>query len=124
MPETSTMGNPSIPGIQTVNKTEYKKWLPAAIILVLVAVIVGGIYFSSKGSVAGVYISQKNPSHYRELKDDGTAREHSSSGTDTYVTYSVQGDVITFLTSYGSGYTSKKQGQNIVDSDGEIFIKR
>jgi hypothetical protein len=77
-------------------------------------------------TVAGTYVSEKDPKHTRELKSDGTVVEMEGS-TGGEGTYEVSGDEITFkfqVLGTARIMKSKLEGKAIIDGDGERFVKQ
>jgi hypothetical protein len=77
-------------------------------------------------TVAGTYVSQRDPKHTRELKSDGTVVEMQGS-TGGEGKYEVSGDQITFrFQVFGTTriMKSKLEGNAIIDGDQERFVKQ
>jgi hypothetical protein len=74
-------------------------------------------------SLTGKYFSQTNSGSYRELKSDKTFFVQLAPGIAQHGTYEVEGETITFKTAMGTAIKATLQGNKIVDSDGETWIK-
>ena len=89
-------------------------------VLILVVFLVGGCLESG---IEGKYVSTKYPSDYMELNSDGTFFVYQEIRGSFSGTYEVKDDKIRLVLPNGRADEGKIEGNNIIDSDGDVWKK-
>lgn len=78
--------------------------------------------FPKGNSLHGIYVSQKNPTYYMDLKSDGTF--FSKEMITTHGKYEIEGNVITLKFELGLASRGRIEGNVLIDPDGDRWVKK
>jgi len=88
--------------------------------LILAVFLVGGCLESG---IEGKYVRTNHPGDYMELDSDGTFFVHEENMGSISGTYEVKDDKIRLISPNGRATECKIEGNNIIDTDGEVWKK-